>query len=136
MKEKFNFNNGIRSAVLPTPADKTRITIRLDNDIIDWFRGQVERNGGGNYQTMINDVLSAHIGTTFLDFDVYSLTGEVIKRGLPESWFIAKLRDTDFNEVYDNILGDGECTWCEYEFSGDGTDSWLMQRCEFHRLVI
>ena len=84
------------------------------------------------------------LGTTFLDFDkaaklvkdVRRLAEEVVKRGLPESWFIAKLRDTDFNEIYDNILGDGECTWCEYEFSGDGTDSWLMQRCEFHRLVI
>jgi uncharacterized protein (DUF4415 family) len=42
-------------------AGKTRITIRLDNDILDWFKHQVEEAGGGNYQTLINSTLREHI---------------------------------------------------------------------------
>lgn len=38
---------------------KERITIRLDADVLAWFRVRVA--GGGNYQTLINDALRAHI---------------------------------------------------------------------------
>lgn len=61
MKEQYDFSRGKRGAIDPTPAGKSRITIRLDNDILDWFRDQVEQAGGGNYQTLINSVLRAHI---------------------------------------------------------------------------
>ncbi len=47
---------------MPVPKGKTRITIRLDHDVIEWFRDQVERAGGGNYQSLINDALRNHIG--------------------------------------------------------------------------
>lgn len=57
MKREYDFSKGRRGAVVPTPTGKTRITIRLDNDIIDWFRSQAEQQGGGNYQTMINNAL-------------------------------------------------------------------------------
>jgi uncharacterized protein (DUF4415 family) len=40
---------------------KTRITIRLDNEILDWFRQQVERAGGGNYQTLMNHALREYV---------------------------------------------------------------------------
>jgi len=40
---------------------KTRITIRIDTELLDWFREQVDRVGGGNYQTMINDALRDYI---------------------------------------------------------------------------
>ena len=40
---------------------KTKISIRLDNSLIEYFRSQVEGQGGGNYQTLINDALAAHI---------------------------------------------------------------------------
>jgi len=40
---------------------KERITIRLDSDVLDWFRAQAEAKGGGSYQTMINDALKGHI---------------------------------------------------------------------------
>jgi hypothetical protein len=36
---------------------KTRITIRLDDDILEWFRSQVHQAGGGSYQTLINQAL-------------------------------------------------------------------------------
>jgi hypothetical protein len=39
------------------PPRKTRITIRIDADILAWFREQAHRAGGGSYQTMINAAL-------------------------------------------------------------------------------
>ena len=61
MKKFYDFSKGKRGALVPTPPGKTRITIRLDNEVIDWFRDRVERRGGGSYQTMINDALRDYI---------------------------------------------------------------------------
>jgi len=61
MKAKYDFSKGKRGAVLPSSGNKVRITIRLDRDIIDWFRSQVEEQGGGNYQTILNDALRQYI---------------------------------------------------------------------------
>jgi hypothetical protein len=49
----YDFGKGKHGAVLPAPPGKERITIRLDCDILDFFRDQVERAGGGDYQTVI-----------------------------------------------------------------------------------
>jgi uncharacterized protein (DUF4415 family) len=61
MKKEYNFSKGKRGAVVPAPKGKTRITIRIDDDILNWFRGQVDAGGGGNYQTLINDALREHM---------------------------------------------------------------------------
>jgi len=61
MQKEYNFSQGKRGAIDPLPAGKTRITIRLDNDVIEWFRRQVHLTGGGNYQTLINTALREHI---------------------------------------------------------------------------
>ena len=61
MKAKYDFSKGKRGAVLPTPGKKVRITIRLDRDIVDWFRSKVEEQGGGNYQSMLNDALRSYM---------------------------------------------------------------------------
>jgi uncharacterized protein (DUF4415 family) len=61
MKREYDFSKARRGAILPVPKGKTRITIRLDDEILAWFREQVERAGGGNYQTVINEVLRQHI---------------------------------------------------------------------------
>jgi hypothetical protein len=61
MSDGFDFGAGRRGAIDPLPAGKTRITIRLDDDVIEWFRAQVERAGGGNYQTLINAALRDHM---------------------------------------------------------------------------
>jgi uncharacterized protein (DUF4415 family) len=53
----MRISKGKRGAVLPVPAGKQRITIRLDRDVLDYFIEQVDRAGGGNYQTVINNVL-------------------------------------------------------------------------------
>jgi uncharacterized protein (DUF4415 family) len=57
----YDFSKGKRGPVLPVPPGKERITIRLDADLLEYFRGQVERAGGGNYQTLINHALRAYI---------------------------------------------------------------------------
>ena len=61
MKEEVDFSAGKRGAVVPPPRGKERITIRLDADVLDWFRGHVEAAGGGSYQSMINAALRQHV---------------------------------------------------------------------------
>lgn len=61
MKKEYDFGEGRRGALDPVPPGKTRITIRLDDDVLEWFRDQVDAAGGGNYQTMINAALREHI---------------------------------------------------------------------------
>jgi uncharacterized protein (DUF4415 family) len=61
MKKTDDFSRGKRGAVVPVPKGKSRITIRIDEDILEWFREQVNAAGGGNYQTMINAALREHI---------------------------------------------------------------------------
>jgi uncharacterized protein (DUF4415 family) len=61
MKDEYDFSQGKRGAIDPTLTGKTRITIRLDDEIIAWFRQQTEQAGGGNYQTAINQALRDHI---------------------------------------------------------------------------
>lgn len=57
MKKEYDFSKGRRGAVLEAPPGKTRITIRIDDDILRWFRTQVDKAGGGSYQTAMNDAL-------------------------------------------------------------------------------
>jgi uncharacterized protein (DUF4415 family) len=61
MKKEYNFSKGKRGAVAPVPKGKTRITIRIDDDILEWFRGEVDAAGGGNYQTLINQALREYL---------------------------------------------------------------------------
>ena len=59
---EIDFSGAKRGAVIPLEPGKTKISIRLDNSVIEYFRRQVEGSGGGNYQTSINDALVAFIG--------------------------------------------------------------------------
>jgi BrnA antitoxin of type II toxin-antitoxin system len=61
VKKQYDFRKGKRGAVLPAVAGKTRITIRIDNDVLAWFREQVHMAGGGNYQTLINRALREQV---------------------------------------------------------------------------
>lgn len=61
MDAEYDFSQGKRGAIDSTSLGKTRITIRLDNEILAWFREQVHNAGGGNYQTLINEALRQHI---------------------------------------------------------------------------
>ncbi len=57
----YDFSQGRRGAVVAVPAGKTRITIRIDSDLVDWFRDQVDAAGGGNYQTLMNQALRGYV---------------------------------------------------------------------------
>ena len=61
MRKEYDFSKGVRGATIPPDPRKTRITIRIDTKILNWFRQQVHEAGGGGYQTMINDALKNHI---------------------------------------------------------------------------
>lgn len=55
MNKEYDFSKGKRGAVIASPG-KTRITIMLDEDILEAFRKKAEESGLG-YQTMINETL-------------------------------------------------------------------------------
>ena len=57
MRDEYDFSKARRGPILPIATGKTRITIRIDDDILDWFRQQVHEAGGGNYQTLVNQAL-------------------------------------------------------------------------------
>ena len=57
----IDFSRAKRGAVVKPEPGKTKISIRLDNAVVDHFRAQVERAGGGNYQSLINEALRAHM---------------------------------------------------------------------------
>jgi uncharacterized protein (DUF4415 family) len=54
MKKECDFSQGQRGAVVRAPQGKTRMTLRLDDDILARFREEVENAGGGSYQGMMN----------------------------------------------------------------------------------
>lgn len=56
-----DFGKAKRGAVITPEPGKVKISIRLDQAVIEHFRGIVEKAGAGNYQTLINDALLAHI---------------------------------------------------------------------------
>ena len=64
MRKEYDFSKGRRGAVVPPAAGKRRITIRVDEEILDWFKDQVHRAGGGNYQSLINAALRQHLANS------------------------------------------------------------------------
>ena len=64
----IDFSRAKRGAVVKPEPGKTKISIRLDNSVLEYFRGLVDKAGGGNYQTLINDALLEHVhGRSTLD---------------------------------------------------------------------
>jgi uncharacterized protein (DUF4415 family) len=65
MKDRYDFSKGKRGRIAPPepePANKAKITIRIDQDIIDHFLEKAEASGGTiGYQTLINEALRAAI---------------------------------------------------------------------------
>jgi uncharacterized protein (DUF4415 family) len=57
----IDFSRAQRGPVVRSEPGKTKISIRLDNAVLDYFRGVVEKAGGGNYQTLINEALVEHV---------------------------------------------------------------------------
>jgi hypothetical protein len=81
MKKEYDFSKGKRGAVVKTPSGKTRITIRIDDDVLDWFRAQVHNAGGGNYQTLMNTALREYM--TYKQEPLEDTLRRVIREELP-----------------------------------------------------
>jgi len=79
MKKEYDFSKGKRGAVV-TQKGKTRITIYLDNDLLEDFRARAEAAGYG-YQTMINEALRQHLAKAPRPIDEKVLR-EVIRQEL------------------------------------------------------
>ena len=61
MKAEYDFSKGRRGAISPKSPGKTRTTIHLDDEILDWFRARVHAAGGGSYEALINEALREYI---------------------------------------------------------------------------
>ncbi len=61
LEREYDFGRATRGPVVAVAAGKTRITIRVDGDVLAWFREEVHRAGGGNYQTLMNAALREHM---------------------------------------------------------------------------
>ena len=61
MRKEYDFSKAKRGPVVPGSKGKTRITIRLDDDVVQWFKAEVHAAGGGNYQTLMNHALQEYM---------------------------------------------------------------------------
>jgi uncharacterized protein (DUF4415 family) len=65
MKAHYDFSKGKRGRIAPAqpePQGKTRITIRIDDDLLDYFLKEADKSGGAiGYQTLMNDALRQFI---------------------------------------------------------------------------
>ena len=57
----IDFSTARRGPVVKSEPGKTKISIRLDNTVLQYFRDLVDKAGGGNYQTLINEALLEHV---------------------------------------------------------------------------
>jgi hypothetical protein len=80
MKAEYDFSKGKRRALIAQPG-KTRITIYIDNAVLDEFRARAQRAGTG-YQTMMNDALKAYLAESEPPI-TESMLRQVIREELP-----------------------------------------------------
>lgn len=80
MKPEYDFSKARLGAVVRTAPGKTRITIRLDSEVIDWFRNLVNDAGGGSYQTVINEALKSYVKQNRLETTLRRLIREELRR--------------------------------------------------------
>lgn len=78
MRAEYDFSKAKRRALVPTKG-KTRITIYIDDSVLEEFRSRAEKAGSG-YQTMMNEALKAYLVET----DQQPLTESVLRRVIRE----------------------------------------------------
>lgn len=71
MRKEYDFSKGKRGPVIK-PSGKTRITIYLDDAVVEAFRNRADASGRG-YQTMINEALRAALGHEAQGIDARTL---------------------------------------------------------------
>ena len=86
MRKEYDFSKARRGPIRPPAAGKSRITIRLDEDVLAWFKAQVHTAGGGNYQSLINAALREYIGREYEPLEA------VLRRVLREELLRARRR--------------------------------------------
>ena len=57
MRDEYDFSKAKRGAVI-VPSGKARVTLMLDEDVVEHYRSQAEAQGIG-YQSLINALLRA-----------------------------------------------------------------------------
>lgn len=82
MRAEYDFSKGKRGALIPTKG-KTRITIYIDDAVLNEFRARAERAGAG-YQTMMNDALKAYLEKNEQPVTATVLR-QIIREELPEA---------------------------------------------------
>jgi hypothetical protein len=80
MKPEYDFSKGKRGSVVPPEPGKTRITIRLDNQILRHFRRRAHQAGGANYQTLINDALRDYMNREAIEDTMRRAVREELRR--------------------------------------------------------
>lgn len=93
MRPEYDFSKGKRGAIAPTKG-KTRITIYIDDTVLEEFRARAEKAGGG-YQTMINDALKAHLA----EGDERPLTASVLRQVIREELPSTRRRKTQMRST-------------------------------------
>lgn len=81
MRTEYDFSKGKRGAVIPQKG-KTRISIFIDNSILDEFRARAQKAGTG-YQTMMNDALRKYLSETDQPVTEETLR-QVLRQEMPE----------------------------------------------------
>ncbi len=81
MRAEYDFSKGKRGALIPQKG-KTRISIFIDNAILDEFRARAEKAGSG-YQTMMNDALRKYLSETEQPVTEQVLR-QVLRQEMPE----------------------------------------------------
>ena len=61
MRREYDFSKAQRGPTVTALKGKTRITIRIEDDLLAWFKQQGTSAGGGNYQSLINTALREHM---------------------------------------------------------------------------
>jgi uncharacterized protein (DUF4415 family) len=77
MRKEYDFSRGKRGAVIKSTG-KTRITIMIDDDVIEGYRAKAEAAGRG-YQTLMNEILRAALAE-----DDRPVTAKVLRKILRE----------------------------------------------------
>lgn len=81
MRAEYDFSKGKRGAVIPQKG-KSRISIFIDNAVLDAFRSRAERAGTG-YQTMMNEALRNYLSETDRPVTAKVLR-QVLRQEIPE----------------------------------------------------
>ena len=83
MKPEYDFSKGKRGAQAEATRGKTRITIRIDQDILASFRSAAHEQGGASYQTLINSALRDHVEARQEHLTLEQTLRRVIREELP-----------------------------------------------------